>query len=67
MSEFRARLFEERTQLHQRIEKLEKFIVADEFDKLPDIDRSDLREQLKHMRSYFNVVDRRSGRLCGAA
>jgi hypothetical protein len=67
MSNFRARLFQERTELHQRIEKLEAFIVHENFDRLPDIVRADLREQLKHMRSYFTVVDRRSSRQCNAA
>lgn len=67
MSNFRARLFQERTELHQRIQKLEAFIVHEAFDQLPDIDRDDLREQLKHMRGYFAVVDRRAARLCVGA
>jgi hypothetical protein len=67
MVDFRARLFQERAELHQRIEKLEASIVHEEFDKLPDIDRADLREQLKHMRHYFTVLHRRASRQCGEA
>ena len=67
MSDFRARLFQERIELHQRIEKLKAFILGGEFESLPEIDRDDLREQLGHMEQYFSVVDRRASRLCNDA
>lgn len=52
MSDFRARLFQEHSELNQRIAKLEQFILGPSFDALPDIDRADLREQLTHMKAY---------------
>lgn len=64
MSNFRSRLFEERSELYRRIESLKKFILSSEYDTLPEIDRTDLKEQLSHMKNYFSVVDRRSSRLC---
>lgn len=67
MSNFRVRLFQERTELHQRIEKLKAFICGDEFASLPEIEQADLREQLAAMGCYFAVVDRRASRQCNAA
>ncbi len=67
MSDFVARLFDEHDQLHRRIEKLKAFIVTEEFDKLPEVDRNDLKEQLRHMEGYIGVVSRRVSRQCGNA
>ena len=67
MSDFRSRLFEERTQLFSRIEKLKRFILSDAFDDLPEIERRALKEQLVHMQNYFAVLDIRVGRLCNSA
>lgn len=64
---FRDRLFAERNQLNERIEKLRAFIVGDKFADLPEIDRSDLREQLTYMAEYSKVLERRVARLCNAA
>lgn len=64
MDDFRARLLQERTELHQRIERLKEFILDGDFESLPEIDRDDLREQLEHMKRYFDVINRRAGRLC---
>ena len=65
--DFRGRLFEEHTQLSQRIDKLKEFIVSEKYDKLPEIDRSDLKKQLGHMEQYFNVLCRRVSRQCNNA
>lgn len=67
MSDFVARLFKEHDELYQRIEKLKTFIVTEAFDKLPEVDRTDLKEQLRHMEGYFKVVSRRVSRQCGNA
>lgn len=67
MSDFRARLFEERTQLMQRVEKLKAFICSDKFEELDQIDQGDLREQLSHMQCYLDVIHRRASRLCNNA
>ena len=65
MSDFRSRLYEERDQLLDRIEKLKTFIVSARFDDLPEIERKALKEQLPHMQGYFDVLDKRVSRLCG--
>lgn len=64
MSTVRARVFEEHTQLGQRIDRLRAFIISEQFEALPDVERADLREQLKHMQAYFNVLSNRVSRLC---
>lgn len=60
----RGRLFAEYTELTQRVKKIEHFITSERFESLPDIERADLREQLKHMRSYQDVLSRRCSRQC---
>lgn len=67
MSDFRGRLFEEHTQLSQRIDKLKEFIISEKYDALSEIDRSDLKEQLAHMERYFGVISRRVSRQCNNA
>lgn len=67
MSSFRSRLFEERNQLNERIEKLRAFILDTKFEELPDIDRNDLREQITYMVEYSKVLERRVARLCNDA
>lgn len=67
MSDFRSRLFQERTELLQKIDKLRTFIVSTAFESLQEIDRVDLREQLTHMEGYASVLERRVSRLCNAA
>lgn len=64
MSDFRARLMTERTELMQKVSKLETFLTSENSAKLEDVDRKDLLEQLSHMRSYLDVLDRRVSRLC---
>jgi hypothetical protein len=58
------RLLTESAELRERIMKLEQFIPTDRFSDLPDIDRDDLLEQLKHMRAYGDVLRRRVSRHC---
>lgn len=67
MNDFSARIFEEYSQLSQRIDKLKAFIISDRYDALPEIDRSDLKEQLGHMERYFAVLSRRASRQCNNA
>jgi hypothetical protein len=64
MSNFRARLFEEHTQLIERINKLKAFIVSDQYEALPEIERNALKQQLKFMEGYFDVLSKRCSRLC---
>lgn len=65
MSDYQTRLFEEFNDLRRKIEKLKAFIVGDAYDTLPDVDKRDLKEQLKHMEGYCEVLSRRTSRLCG--
>lgn len=67
MGDFRSRLFEEYRQLSDRIGKLKVFIVSDAYDSLPEIDRKDLKEQLKHMESYYHILACRVSRQCNNA
>jgi hypothetical protein len=65
MDNFRTRLFAEYGELQERIQKLTDFIISDEYDILPHIDKTDLKEQIKHMESYCQVLSRRVARQCG--
>lgn len=67
MSEFRARMFLEHGELSQRVNRLKEFIVSDQFDTLPEVERTDLKEQLRHMEQYHLVLSRRVGRQCNEA
>lgn len=67
MSDFRSRLFDEYEQLRDKIGKLKAFIIGDKYDGLPEIDRTDLKEQLKHMEAYESVLSRRVSRQCTSA
>lgn len=57
--EFVARLQEERTQLRERKEKLEAFIQNEKFKQLPFVKQSLMRDQLKIMTNYFQVLTAR--------
>ncbi len=59
---YKERLLEEHNQLRLRIGKLGLFIIRDKYASLPEIDRTDLKEQLKHMKEYFDVLTRRVSR-----
>lgn len=67
MSDFRLRLFQEYSDLQSKIEKLEKFILGDVYDTLPDVDKKDLKEQLKHMNEYCRILSYRVSRQCNSA
>lgn len=67
MSDFRGRLTLEFNELTIRYEKLVDFLMSEQFSKLSDIDRNDLTEQARHMKSYLDVLNRRVSRLCGSA
>ncbi|MDR5730092.1 MAG: hypothetical protein RB191_21990 [Terriglobia bacterium] len=67
MSDFRERLFLEYGELQRRLEALKAFILTDQFEALPEIERKDLREQLGHMREYNDVLSRRASRQCNSA
>nr|DAF96808.1 MAG TPA: hypothetical protein [Podoviridae sp. ctQyH19] len=63
MDDFKTRLVNEVKELTERTEKLSVFINTPKFNELPLIDREDLLEQLKYMKSYLKVLERRVSRL----
>lgn len=67
MGDYRERVFDEVSELSNRVDKLTNFIVSDKYDALPEVDKSDLKEQLKHMKGYYKVLLRRASRMCGNA
>ena len=67
MSDFVERLLVEYGELQLRLEALRAFILTDQFEALPEIERKDLREQLGHMREYNDVLSRRASRQCNSA
>lgn len=62
MSNYRARLMTEHSELTTKVNKLEHFILADAYTKLPAVDQVDLREQLGHMQKYLEVLSCRVSR-----
>lgn len=64
---FTGRLYIEHDELKIKMDKLAKFMISDAFDKLPDIEKRALRDQLEHMGDYSNVLSRRISRTCGNA
>ena len=64
MGSFTSRLLEENTELSIKVEKLTTFVVSKQFDDLPDIERNDLKQQLRHMKAYSTVIGRRVVRAC---
>lgn len=64
---WRGRLFEEHSELNRKIKKLKSFILSEKYDSLPEVDRTDLKEQLSHMEKYHSVVLRRVSRQCNNA
>lgn len=64
MQTFRSRLFQEFTDLNIKIKKLKDFILTEEYEIIEEIDKKDLKEQLKYMELYSSVLNRRVSRLC---
>lgn len=63
-ADFRTRLLDEYSQLHDRTVKLRAFIDTAPFMELLPQDRHDLVDQFMHMQSYLLVLTRRVNRLC---
>ena len=64
MNDFKSRLLKESDELNYRIEKLKEFIVSDNFSSIVETEQAALREQLKHMSAYADVLNGRVSRLC---
>lgn len=66
-NDFKTRLYREHEELQMRTQKLAAFIGTDVFEKLPHVEREDLRAQFGHMQRYQSTLFRRLSRLAGAA
>lgn len=56
------RLMIEVSQISERYEKLNTFVLTDAFHRLPKVERQDLYVQLSHMEGYKHAVQRRLAR-----
>lgn len=57
MSTFKERLFLEKSELDEKIEKLGAFVASDSFSKIDAMQQSLLTIQLPVMRSYSQVLE----------
>ena len=63
MSDFIARLSDEKSQLDEKIAKLEAFTKSDAFNSIDNVQRGLLKIQLNAMATYSQVLDERLWRL----
>ena len=63
MSDFIARLSDEKSQLDEKIAKLEAFTKSDSFNDVDNVQRGLLKIQLNAMVTYSQVLDERLWRL----
>lgn len=56
MSTFKERLVDEKTQLDEKIEKLEAFTLSDNFQKIEAVQMSLLNAQLFAMKTYSQIL-----------
>lgn len=63
MSDFIARLSDEKSQLDEKIAKLEAFTKSDSFNGIDNVQRGLLKIQLNAMATYNQVLDERLWRL----
>ena len=56
MSTFKERLIDEKTQLDEKIEKLEAFTLSENFQKIEAVQMSLLNAQLFAMKTYSQIL-----------
>lgn len=66
MNDFISRLSDEKSQLDEKISKLEAFINSAAFNGIDDVQRGLLKIQLNAMATYSQVLDERLWRLSPA-
>lgn len=59
MSDFKTHLQEERSQLNERIDKLEAFRRSDKFSGIASVQQSLLNAQVHVMLAYSQILDER--------
>lgn len=57
--DYQQRVLDEGFELKSKMEKLGKFLHTEMFDELPKEEQDDLREQLKIMIKYLNILTKR--------
>jgi len=64
MSDFKARLVDEYSELNNRVNLLSRFMLSEGYKNLNVLDQEDLLEQHNHMNAYLSVLVRRVSRIC---
>jgi hypothetical protein len=59
MSTFKERLIDEKSQLDEKIEKLEAFTLGEHFQKIEAVQKSLLNAQLLAMKTYSQILTER--------
>ena len=60
--EYKTRVLDERSALHDKIDKLAAFLKTPTYSGLDDEDRALLSQQLRAMRNYIDILDERISR-----
>lgn len=63
MSDFKTRLVEEQVQLEEKLNKLDSFILSDDFNKIDDVQKALLQVQATAMNTYNQCLKERLERL----
>ena len=63
MSDFKTRLIEEKEQLEEKLNKLDAFIVSENFNKVDDVQKALLQVQATSMNTYLQCLKERIERL----
>jgi hypothetical protein len=59
MSDFISRLYDEKTELKERYEKIASFISSEDFNKIDENQKGLLRIQYRAMETYLAVLNER--------
>jgi hypothetical protein len=63
MSDFKTRLVEEQVQLEEKLNKLDSFILNDNFNKIDNVQKALLKVQATAMNTYNQCLKERLERL----
>lgn len=63
MSDFKTRLVEEQVQLEEKLNKLDSFILSDNFNKIDNVQKALLKVQATAMNTYNQCLKERLERL----
>lgn len=59
MSDFKTRLVEEQLQLEEKLDKLDSFILSDNFNKIDNVQKALLKVQATAMNTYNQCLKRK--------